>query len=220
MKSLHYTFLSTLFVLLALSALLAVQGSQVIELTDSNFHEHISDKNVWVVEFYAKWCGSCKQFKPMLESVAKDIALTKPEVRIGNIDVDKNPSLALKFFISRLPSVFVIKESEIRVWEAPLEKLELLDILESEKWRGWKIWSGLLSPFSFIGSFFGFIGTINRTFNYYTRGIPPYVLVITISAIVAAAYYYIHTLPAPKEEPLKHKRQAQTNPVPKHRRKA
>ncbi|ORX96443.1 hypothetical protein K493DRAFT_182524, partial [Basidiobolus meristosporus CBS 931.73] len=61
--------------------------------------------DVWLVEFYAKWCSSCKQFKPMLESVAQDISLTKQNVKIGVVDADRNPSLALRFFISRLVKV-------------------------------------------------------------------------------------------------------------------
>lgn len=46
-------------------------GSDVIDLTDTNFDSKVTDSiNVWVVEFYAPWCGHCQNFAPEYAKLA------------------------------------------------------------------------------------------------------------------------------------------------------
>lgn len=57
---------------------LYTSGSDVIELTDSNFESKVSDSiNVWVVEFYAPWCGHCQNFAPEYSKAASALKVSQ-----------------------------------------------------------------------------------------------------------------------------------------------
>ena len=68
--------------------------SKTIELTDENFDQEISSKDVPVlVDYWAEWCGPCKMVAPILEEVAEDL---DGKLLIGKVDVDQNKDSALK----------------------------------------------------------------------------------------------------------------------------
>ena len=59
----------------------------VIILNDSNFHEIISDKeHAWVVEFYASWCGYCRNFAPTFRRFAGEMAQWRDVIQVAVID--------------------------------------------------------------------------------------------------------------------------------------
>lgn len=55
----------------------------VITLTDSTFHSQVHGEELWMVEFYAPWCGHCKNLKPDWEQLASEVA---GKVKIGAVD--------------------------------------------------------------------------------------------------------------------------------------
>jgi len=59
----------------------------VVELTAANFKKEVTDDKdtMWLVEFYAPWCGHCKSLAPSWELVAKQL---KGVVKIGAVDMD------------------------------------------------------------------------------------------------------------------------------------
>lgn len=62
-----------------------------------------------LVDFYAEWCGPCKQMSPILKDVKSEM---KDSVRIIKVDVDKNPFIATKYQIRNVPTVIVFKNGE------------------------------------------------------------------------------------------------------------
>ncbi len=62
-----------------------------------------------LVDFYADWCGPCKQMSPVLKEVKSEL---KENVRIIKVDVDKNPFIASKYQIRSVPTVIVFKNGE------------------------------------------------------------------------------------------------------------
>lgn len=61
--------------------------SKVEDLTDSNFKSKVLDsEEMWLVEFYAPWCGHCQQLKPSYEKAAK---ILKGVVKVGAVNMDQ-----------------------------------------------------------------------------------------------------------------------------------
>lgn len=78
--------------------------SNVIELTDANFDALVMESNDhWLVEFYAPWCGHCKQLAPEWEKAANRLA---PEgVKLGAVDATVHTNLASKYGIKGFPTI-------------------------------------------------------------------------------------------------------------------
>ena len=60
----------------------------------SNFHQEVidSDKPV-LLDFWAHWCGPCRQVVPIVEEIAKE----HPEIKVGKVNVDEQQELAAQF---------------------------------------------------------------------------------------------------------------------------
>ncbi|MBW6536657.1 MAG: thioredoxin family protein [Mariniphaga sp.] len=61
-----------------------------------------------LVDFYADWCGPCKEVPSMLKKVKKEVK----GVRIVKVNVDNNPFIASRFNVNRLPTLIVFKNGE------------------------------------------------------------------------------------------------------------
>lgn len=77
--------------------------SDVIELTDVNFNALVLEsEDHWMVEFFAPWCGHCKNLAPEWASAATQ---TKGQVKFGAVDATANPALAQKYGIQGYPTI-------------------------------------------------------------------------------------------------------------------
>ncbi len=76
----------------------------------STFKEIIKSEQPVLVDFFAEWCGPCKQMKPVLEQVAKKM---EGKARILKIDIDKNKKAAAQYKIQGVPTLMVFKEGKI-----------------------------------------------------------------------------------------------------------
>lgn len=61
-----------------------------------------------LVDFYADWCGPCKEMPPVLKKVKQELK----DVRIIKVNVDRNPFIANRYKVNRLPTLIVFKDGE------------------------------------------------------------------------------------------------------------
>ena len=84
--------------------------SKTIELTDANFDEEISSREVPVlVDYWAEWCGPCKMVGPILEELANDF---EGKLVVGKVDVDTNKDSAAKQKVMSIPTLVLFKNGQ------------------------------------------------------------------------------------------------------------
>jgi thioredoxin 1 len=96
-----------------------------LEFTEENFESTAlkSDKLV-MVDFWAEWCGPCKQIGPALEELSAEY---EGKVKIAKVDVDTNPNAAASMGVRGIPALFIFKDGEVvsnRAGAAPKAALQ------------------------------------------------------------------------------------------------
>ena len=78
-----------------------------IILTENNFKEEVLNSEIPVlVDFWATWCGPCRMLAPTIAKIAEE---QEGKVKVGKVDVDEQPELAVRFGISSIPTLIVFK---------------------------------------------------------------------------------------------------------------
>ena len=77
-------------------------GDSVIDLTPSNFDSEIKSSPVYLVEFYAPWCGHCKALVPEYKKAA---AALKGIVKVGAVNADDHKSLGGQYGVRGFPTI-------------------------------------------------------------------------------------------------------------------
>lgn len=79
-----------------------------LKLTDQNFDkEAIQAKLPVLVYFWAPWCGPCQMAGPAIDELAKEYG---GKMKIGKLNVDENPKMALKYGVMSIPTVIIFKK--------------------------------------------------------------------------------------------------------------
>tara|TARA_B100001778_G_scaffold197610_1_gene163015 strand:- start:865 stop:1185 length:321 start_codon:yes stop_codon:yes gene_type:complete len=94
-------------------------------ITDSNFDEEIKNTQIPIlVDFWAEWCGPCKQIGPILEDMGK---VKKDKLKILKLNIDENPQTPQKFGVRGIPTLMLFKDGKLvdtKVGSLPKSMLE------------------------------------------------------------------------------------------------
>ncbi len=82
-----------------------------ISVTDQSFEADVlkSDTPV-VVDFWAEWCGPCKQIGPALEEIAAEM---DGKVKIAKVNIDENPNAPSRFGVRGIPTLLMFRDGEV-----------------------------------------------------------------------------------------------------------
>ncbi|WP_124053843.1 thioredoxin [Arcanobacterium ihumii] len=95
------------------------------EVTSQNFGETVEEGTV-LLDFWAAWCGPCRQFGPVFE----DASERHPDIKFGKVDTEAQADLAQAFNVMSIPTLMVFRDG-IRIYEGAgaLDKNALDDLI-------------------------------------------------------------------------------------------
>ncbi|MCH8184215.1 MAG: thioredoxin TrxA [Proteobacteria bacterium] len=102
----------------------------IAKVSDQSFEDDVIKASVPVlVDYWAEWCGPCKQIAPALEEIASEM---DGRVSVAKLNIDENPQTPQKYGVRGIPTLMLFKDGQVAATKVgALPKGKLVDWLES-----------------------------------------------------------------------------------------
>ena len=102
----------------------------IAKVSDQSFEDDVIKASTPVlVDYWAEWCGPCKQIAPALEEIASEM---DGRVSVAKLNIDENPQTPQKYGVRGIPTLMLFKDGQVAATKVgALPKGRLIDWLES-----------------------------------------------------------------------------------------
>ena len=107
------------------------ENSNIIDVTETEFNDQVieaSENKLIVVDFWAPWCGPCKQLTPILEKI---ISKSGDKITLVKINIDENQQIAAQLRIQSIPTVYAFKDKQIvNAFQGVIPEGQIIEFIE------------------------------------------------------------------------------------------
>ena len=107
------------------------ENSNIIDVTETEFNDQVieaSKSKLIIVDFWAPWCGPCKQLTPILEKI---ISKSGDKITLVKINIDENQQIAAQLRIQSIPTVYAFKDKQIvNAFQGVIPEGQIIEFIE------------------------------------------------------------------------------------------
>ncbi len=107
------------------------ENTNIIDVTETEFNDQVieaSENKLIIVDFWAPWCGPCKQLTPILEKI---ISKSGDKITLVKINIDENQQIAAQLRIQSIPTVYAFKDKQIvNAFQGVIPEGQIIEFIE------------------------------------------------------------------------------------------